>query len=189
MPTHDAHDRFDHLPHDLQRVGAHRAPGRKGRGWVAFWWALGATVALIAAGVFGILSLNNRLDISIPGISPSGSATAGASAAPTAAPTPVATVDPALSVTVLNGSSSNGVAASAAQTLESAGWTVGATSNANSQDQPTTIVYYSDATLEAAALGIVQSLPGATILLSNDFIDSGADMTVVIGNDYVAPAQ
>lgn len=185
MPTHDAHDRFDHLPHDLHRVGAHRAPGRKGRGWVAFWWALGATIALIAVGVFGILSLNDRLNISMPGTSVTPTPTE--TAVPSAPPTPTATVDPELSVTVLNGSSSNGVAASASRTLEDAGWTVDATSNANSQDQPTTIVYYSDASHEGAALGIVQSLPGATILLSNDFADSGADLTVVIGNDYVAP--
>lgn len=81
------------------------------------------------------------------------------------------------------------MAASAAGTLEEAGWTVGATSNANSQDQPATIIYYADASLEGAALGVVQSLPGATILLADDFVDSGADLTVVIGNDYVAPPE
>ncbi|MDH6237845.1 LytR C-terminal domain-containing protein [Cryobacterium sp. CG_9.6] len=185
MPTHHAHDRFDHVPHDLARVGAHRAPGRSGRGWVAFWWALAVTIVLIGAGVVGILSLNNRLDIAIPGISPS--ATPAETAAPSAVPTPTATVAPDLSVTVLNGSSSNGVAASAGQTLTDAGWTVGATSNASSQDQPTTIVYYADAALEGAALGLAQSLPGAEILLATDFVDSGADLTVVIGNDYVVP--
>lgn len=187
MPTHTEKDRFDHLPHDLHRVGAHRAPGRTGRGWVAFWWALAATVVLIAVGVFGILSLNDRLNIAIPGISPS--ATPTETATPSAEPTPVATVDPGLTVTVLNGASSNGVAASATQALEDAGWTVGATSNANSQDQPTTIVYYAEASLEGAALGIVQSLPGSEMLLSNDFADSGADLTVIIGNDYVAPPE
>jgi len=186
MPTADEHDRFDHLPHNLHRVGAHRAPGRRGRGWVAFWWALGVTVVLIAAGTVAILSLSNRLDIAIPGVTPSSAP--AESAAPSAAPTPEATVAPDLNVTVLNGSSSNGVAASAAATLTAAGWNVGATSNASSQDQPTTIVYYADAGLEGAALGVAQSLPGAQILLANDFVDSGAELTVVVGNDYVAPA-
>jgi len=198
MPPADAHDRFDHLPHRVDRVGAHRAPGRRGRGWVAFWWALGATLALIAAGVFGILSLNNQLDITIPGISPSASGApasdapasdAPASDAPAAAPTPEATVAPDLGVTVLNGSTSNGVAASAARTLTEAGWTVGTTANADSQDQPTTIVYFADPGIEGAALGVAQSLPGAQILLSNDFSDSGTQLTVVIGNNYVFPAQ
>jgi len=195
MPTHDAQDRFDHVPHDLHRVGAHRAPGRKGRGWVAFWWALAATLVLIGAGVVGILSLNDRLDITIPGTSPSStsaettptSETPSESATPTPTPTPVATIAPELSVAVLNGSSSNGVAASATQVLTEAGWTVGTTGNADSQDQPTTIVYYADASLEGAALGIVQSIPGSEALLANDFADSGADLTVVVGNDFVIP--
>ncbi len=32
-------DRFDDLPPDLQRVGAHRAVPKGGRGWIAFAWA------------------------------------------------------------------------------------------------------------------------------------------------------
>ncbi|TDW29486.1 LytR C-terminal domain-containing protein [Cryobacterium psychrophilum] len=187
MPTHDVKDRFDHVPHDLHRVGAHRAPGRKGRGWVAFWWALAATIVLIGVGVVGILSLNDRLSFTVPGSSPSATSTETATPSETPAPTAVATVAPELSVTVLNGSSSNGVAASASQTLTDAGWNVGATSNANVQDQPTTIVYYADASLEGAALGIAQSIPGAQVLLANDFVDSGGDLTVVVGNDYVIP--
>jgi len=193
MPTHDVKDRFDHVPHDLHRVGAHRAPGRTGRGWVAFWWALTATIVLVGAGVVGILSLNDRLDITVPGSSPSATTAEtappsdAASPTPTPTPTPVATVAPELSVTVLNGSSSNGVAGSATQVLTDAGWTVGTTGNANSTDQPTTIVYYADASLEGAALGITQSIPGAEAVLANDFVDSGADLTVVVGNDYVIP--
>ena len=47
-------DRFDDVPADLARVGAHRAPARRGRGFVTFAWAALATGALVGAGVLGL---------------------------------------------------------------------------------------------------------------------------------------
>ncbi|WP_104083630.1 LytR C-terminal domain-containing protein [Cryobacterium sp. Y11] len=178
-------DRFDTHTHSLDRVGAHRAPAKTGRGWIAFWWALGATVLLIVVGVVGIFTINNRLDFStIPGLS-------GASSTPapseTTVPTAVATVDPALTVNVLNGSANDGVAASVSDTLTAAGWVVSATGNASTDTEVSTVIYYSDASQEGAARGIAASLPGATIIISTSFAESGAALTVVVGNDYVAP--
>jgi len=184
MTTSHPKDRFDHLPHSTERVGAHRAPTKKGRGWVAFWWALAATVLLIGIGVAVLAALNNRLSFDLPGTSPSSSASAPA-VTPTTAPTAVATVDPGLSVTVLNGTAGAGVAADVGDLLTAAGWTVGALSNASTEDVPKTIVYYADAKLEGAARGVAASLPGADVLLATDFAESGADLTVVVGNDYV----
>lgn len=183
MPPTYPKDRFDHLPHALDRVGAHRAPGKKGRGWVAFWWALAATLVLIAAGVFVLFSLSSRLHFDLPGLQ-TGSATPAATT-PAPAPTAEPTVDPGLDVTVLNGTPTSGIAAEVTDTLETAGWTVGSTSNANTMDVPTTVVYYADASLEGAARGVAASIPGATILLADDFADSGAALTVVVGNDYL----
>jgi hypothetical protein len=180
-----AKDRFDTRTHSLDRVGAHRAPRKKGRGWIAFWWALGATVLLIGVGVVGIFAVNNRLDFSnIPGLS-----SAGASPAPTEStvPTAVATVDPAVTINVLNGSAIDGVAASVSDALSIAGWAVTATGNASTETEPTTVIYYADASQEGAARGIATLLPGAQIVVSTNFVDSGATMTVVVGNDYVAP--
>ena len=184
-PTYP-HDRFDHLPHSLERVGAHRAPGKKGRHWVAFWWALAATGLLIGLGVFGMASLDSKLNIAIPGLS-SSSATDPATAtdAATAVPTATATVDPSLTVTVLNGTHGAGVAKAVGEVLTKAGWTVGAMSNASTEDVTKTTVYYADATLEGAARGVAASLPGSTALLANDFATSGADLTVVVGTDFV----
>ena len=186
MPPTYPKDRFDHLSHSLDRVGAHRAPGKKGRHWVAFWWALGATAVLIGLGVFGMASLSNKLNIAIPGLS-SSSATDSATAtdAATAVPTAVATVDPSLTVTVLNGTTGTGVAKDAGDLLSAAGWTVGALSNASTEDVTKTTVYYADATLEGAARGVAASLPGSTVLLASDFATSGADLTVVVGADFV----
>ncbi|TFB70562.1 LytR family transcriptional regulator [Cryobacterium glaciale] len=180
-----AKDRFDTHTHALDRVGAHRAPGKRGRGWVGFWWALGATVLLIAAGVVGIFAINNRLDFSnIPGLS---SASSTPIPTETVIPTAEPTVDPALTVNVLNGSANDGVAASVSDTLTAAGWAVSGTGNASTDTEPSTVIYYADASQEGAARGLAASLPGSKIVVSAVFVDSGAALTVVVGNDYVLP--
>lgn len=177
-------DRFDEIPDDLKRVGAHRAPRRRGRGWIAVGWAALATVVLVGAGIFGLSLVNGS--ISFHGPSGTGSATGTASATPTASPTPtiVPTVNPALNVNVLNGTATEGLAAAVGDKLTAAGWKVGALANADRTDLATTIVYYGDPANQAAALGVAQSLPGATIEQSTAFADSGADITVVIGANY-----
>jgi hypothetical protein len=196
MASNFPKDRFDDLPHTLDRVGAHRAPARKGRGWIAFWWALAATLVLIGLGVFGLFVLNNRLNFELPGAStetpvPSQgtpSPTATTTPTPTESATPEPTVDPSLSITVLNGTPGTGVAGGVGELLTEAGWTVDTTSDADSEDVPDTIVYYADPSLEGAARGIAETVEGSEILLSDDFAGSGADITVVVGNDYEPPA-
>jgi len=180
-----AKDRFDTHTRAIDRVGAHRAPRKKGRGWIGFWWALGATALLIVVGVVGIFAINNKLDFSdFPGLSSAGSTPI---ATETAIPTAEATVDPALTVNVLNGSANDGVAASVSDTLTAAGWVISTTGNANNDTEPSTVIYYADASQEGAARGIAASLPGSKIVVSSSFLDSGADLTVVVGNDYVIP--
>jgi hypothetical protein len=203
MPSKIANDRFDSLPHSVDRVGAHRGPAKKGRGWIMLAWAFGATVLLVGAGVAVLFIQNDKLSFAIPGAATSEApaATSQATAPPTPTetapveapvvetpPTPEATVDPSLSVTVLNGTPGTGVAAAVGKTLTAAGWTVDDTGDANSEDFATTTVYYADASLEAAARGVAASLPGAEIRLSSDFAGSGASLTVVVGNNYVANA-
>ena len=192
MPSSYAKDRFDDLPHSLDRVGAHRAPGRKGRGWVAFWWALGATLVLVGAGVVGLFVLNNSLKLELPGAATTAASTADPSAAPndtpSSVPTPAATVDPNSTVTVLNGTAGEGIARSVGEVLEADGWTIEELDNASSEDVETTTVYYADEALEGAARGIAESLPGAEVLLSNEFADTAAPLTVVVGSDY-EPAE
>lgn len=175
-------DRFDEIPGDLQRVGAHRAPRRRGRGWIAVGWAALATVLLVGAGIFGLSLVNGSIDFH----GPTGTGSRTASATPTSTPTPtiVPTVNPALNVNVLNGTAKEGLAAAVGDKLKAAGWKVGALANADKTDLAATIVYYGDPANQAAALGVAQSLPGATIQQSTAFSDSGADITVVIGANY-----
>src|SRR3954447_24235012 len=100
-------DQFDEIPTDLARVGAHRAPARRGLGWVRFGWATLATAVLVVAGLFGLSLLNPAFKLDLPF-----AAGSSQSAAPSISSTPAAqavtdpkTVDPKLnlSISVLNG--------------------------------------------------------------------------------------
>jgi len=173
-------DRFDSIPNDLRRIGAHRTPRPRGRGWIGFGWAVLATVILIGLGVFGLSLVNGS--ISFKGVTPSLSSTP----TPTPTPTIVPTVDPNLSVFVLNGTSTSGLANLVGDKLVAAGWKVDSRANASDTDLAKTIVYYSDPKNQAAALGVAQSLPGATVAETQDYVATGADLTVVVGSDNAA---
>jgi hypothetical protein len=184
MPSSYPKDRFDDLPHHLDRVGAHRAPAKRGRRWVAFWWALAATAILIAIGAIGLSVLNDRLNITIPGIA------AGTEEAPPpveVVPTAEPTMDPDATVTVLNGTAGDGVARSVGDLLAASGWAVAAMSNADSEDFVTTTVYYADPAQEGVARGVSALLPNSAVTLADTFAASGATVTVVVGTDYVMP--
>ena len=174
-------DRFDDIPDGLQRVGAHRAPRPKGRGWIAVGWAALAVVVLVGAGIFGLSLVSGS--ISFHG-TPNSSSAGTPTPTPTPTPTIVPTVDPSLSVNVLNGTTTEGLGGKVSDVLTQAGWKIGAVANADQQTLTQTIVYYSDPKNQAAALGVAQSLPGATVQESQAFADTGADLTVVVGSDY-----
>lgn len=195
MATSFQHDRFDDLPDDLERVGAHRVPRKPGRGWIAFAWAALATAVLIGAGVFGIFALNNNLLGGGGAASDGANTSTGETPAPTEEvppveepPAPAApVVDPALSITVLNGTPASGLASTVGDMLAEGGWTVATRSNAATEDVTVTTVYYSDPALEPAARGILLTLPNAVIAESQDFADLGAGaMVVVVGADYAS---
>lgn len=182
-------DQFDSAPENLLRVGAHRAPRRRGRGWIGFGWAALATVILVAIGVLGLNAINGNIQV------PGGFFGSGSSGTPTASSTPTATITPIvnakLNVTVLNGTTVEGLATSVGDALVAKGWTVNSRTNASETNITQTTVYYSDAANEAAALGMVKSLTGAkaTAVLTQAFAETGADLTVVVGSDYATGTQ
>jgi hypothetical protein len=179
------HDGFDNIPHDVLRVGAHRAPEKKGRGWIVFAWAALATVILVSVGMF-VLSAAGKS--SLPFLS---SSAVTPSATPSAVQTVAPKLDPTVPITVLNGTETTNLANSAADYLVTKGWTgagldVGARANATDQHIAKTVVYYTTATDEAAARELVKDLGTGTVLLSNAFPDP---ITVVLGSDYKQPAS
>lgn len=168
-------DRFDSIPHGIERVGAHRAPARRGARWVAFGWAALATVVLAGAGIAAVSIYNDRLDFG------------GGEPVPTQTPVATAppTVAPDVPVAVLNGTGTSGLAASVGETLAAGGVPVGITSNADTSDIETTIVYYATPELEGAARGVLQLLPVGDVRLSEEFGATGMQLVVVLGADYV----
>ena len=87
-------DRFDELPPDLLRVGAHRAPVRKGRGWIGFGWAVLATVLLTVVGLVGLAALDSKINFDLPFFQGQETPTPSPTPTPTAQPT----IDPALPI-------------------------------------------------------------------------------------------
>ncbi|MCP2030173.1 hypothetical protein L1277_000237 [Okibacterium sp. HSC-33S16] len=187
MADHYAKDRFDDIPDDLKRVGAHRAPPKAGRGWLVFLWAALATVVLVTAGILGLFALSDRVNFTDTSTTP-----ATAVPEPTETPTAEATIDPESMVTVLNGTGTKGLATRAIEQLNGAGWTQNITpGNASATDVTTTTVYYEDASQEGAARGLAEALGVTNIQLSTQFqipVEEGEEpilqLTVLLGSDF-----
>lgn len=183
-------DRFDDLPADAGRVGAHRAENPRLRGWIIFLWAAIATLALIIAGIFGSLVVSGRITFG------SGPAPVPAVSAEPATP---AVVDTSYSVVVLNGTADEGLAAAVRDQIVAAGWPDEGveTGDSDSTDFAQTTIYYLRDTDEAAAQGLAQAL-GGTQIAQSDFLQPTDDpntpddesavkrLVVVIGLDRAA---
>lgn len=179
-------DRFDDLPTDLNRVGAHRAVRKGGRGWIAFAAAVLASAALVFAGLLGIAYIGN-VDLGLFPPVPTQTPT------PTPTPTADPITDPALidsargiSITVLNGTGSAEIQADAVAKL--AGWPIGTVTAAASSDIEETTVYYSDPLNEDVARGVVTVLGvGEIRLVPVEEMPSAAPVALVLGLDYPVP--
>ncbi|WP_243062609.1 LytR C-terminal domain-containing protein [Humibacter sp. RRB41] len=174
-------DRFDQVPDGLERIGAHRAPRPRGYGWIWVAWCAGAVIVIVGLGALGIFAINGTLNVNLPF-----SKTTTTTPTPTSTPTPTVTpaVNPALNVIVLNGTTESGLAADATTKLTAAGWKNITPANASSTDVKATTVYYSDPKNEGAALAVSKTLGNAPIQVTQDFVASGADITIVLGTDY-----
>lgn len=189
--AHFPRDRFDDIPDDLQRVGAHRAPPKRGRGWIRFAWAALATGVLILGGLFTLSLVNPAIQFDLP--LPGGGASPEATdeGAPGVEPiTDPALVDPALldtlSISVFNGSPNNGVQNDAVAQITEAGWPQPTGANASVRDAEATVIYFRSAEFEGIAKGMAQILGVGTTVLSDAY--PGAPITIVLGSDYAPPS-
>lgn len=186
MATHFPPDRFDSIPDDVGRVGAHRGPVPAARKWVLFAWAALATGVLVLAGIAGLAVISDSIEFDLP--FEQGAATGEATEPGAVAVTPQ--LDPDLPITVLNGTTTVGLAGRVGDFLEAQGWDgaalgVGARSTAASQDVVETVVVYSDSADEAAALALVETLGMGTARLGDEY--PASPMTVVLGTDFEFP--
>ena len=181
-------DRFDELPDDLQRIGAHRAPARRGRGWIAFAWAALATLVLILGGIIGLRTFVG-MEINIPFLSttPAPEAVVPPTQTPTAEPVlDPSSIDPARAITtsIYNGTTAAELQNTVGDALTAAGWTIDARARASTSDVAVTTVYYSDPANEDVARGLVVALGIGEISLVPAETFPGNPLNIVIGADY-----
>jgi hypothetical protein len=183
-------DRFDETPDDIERIGAHRGPKRRGRGWIGLAWALLATGILVFGGLFALSQYLDD-DLGIPFFA--------TPAEPVATPDPVETVEPvtdpttidparALTIDILNGSAESGLQTTVLDKLTTAGWPMGSAAPASARDIEDTYVYYSNPEDEDVATGLVNALGVGTIRFVEPDVFPAAQLTIVLGSDYLTPA-
>lgn len=184
-------DQFDRVPAELKRVGAHRAPGKRGRGAIRFAWAALATGLLVIAGLYGLSRVDPNVSFELPSFG--GGEEPVSSPAPTTSTVPPVT-DPAtvppelnLSISVLNGSAVSGLQNTAGDAIQAAGWPNPARNAAATQDVETTTVYYASVEYEGIARGLLQLLGvQGSVQLTDNY--PGAPVTIVLGGDYAVLA-
>lgn len=181
-------DQFDELPADLERIGAHRGPKRRGRGWIAFAWAALATGVL----VFGSLFVMDRyfgIATGIPIFAAPVAPTPSPTPTPTMAPvTDPAAIDPALGIriSILNASGTAGIQTTLGDQLAASGWPVGSRVNA-AEPVEKTFVYYSDPANEGIARGVALAVGIGDIRLVPAETFPGQPIVVAVGADFVTP--
>ncbi|MET0859823.1 MAG: LytR C-terminal domain-containing protein [Microbacterium sp.] len=173
-------DRFDDLPADAGRVGAHRAENPRMRAWVVLLWAALATIVLITIGIFGTLIVTERV-VLFP------------TPEPTVAPLPIVTpvVDTTYDILVLNATPEEGLATRMKDTVVGAGWSADKVNagEAGTTDFAETTIFYALPEDEAAAAGLAEAIGGANIEQSDAYPAASADgkqLTIVIGLDRTA---
>ncbi|MBH0023471.1 LytR C-terminal domain-containing protein [Salinibacterium sp. SWN248] len=183
-------DRFDELPDDVDRIGAHRGPRRRGRGWIGFAWALLATGVLVFGGLFALSQYLDD-DLGIPFFATPEEAVVTPEPTETVPPvTDPAAIDPerALTIDVLNGTPESGLQTTVFDELTAAGWPTGSAAPASARDIEDTYIYYSNPDDEDVAAGLVAAIGRGEIRLVEEDIFPGAELTVVLGTDYITPA-
>lgn len=179
-------DRFDDLPADHGRVGAHRAENPRLRGGVVLLWSAVATIVLVTLGVFGTMITTGRITLF-----PEPVATA------TTIPAVDAVIDTSYTVYVINATPQSGLAGTVANQVIAAGWTSEMVypTESESEDFETTTVYFATPADEGAARGLAQAIGGAAVELNDSYqpvddpntsdVDESAvkQLVIVIGQD------
>lgn len=175
-------DRFDDIPPGLDRRGAHRAPRTRLAKLASWLWGLLAVVVIVAVAAVAMQVINGVVSFS-PSAETEATETPTEEAPVEEVPAEVVPqLDPNVSVRVLNGTELAGVAGGTTSDLTAAGWNVTETADAPTSDYATTTVSYNDASQEAAALALVQSLGGGTAVLDPNVAAAGT-IVVIVGLD------
>ncbi len=170
-----------------ERRGAHR-PASQGPTSAIPWLVAAVAIVVIVAFASGWFDGASAPAASTVKPAPSASTgKTGKASATTKAPastspsTPAAAADRTLAVTVLNSTSTSGLAAKGATRLKTAGWAIRSTGNYRGGVTATT-VFYGKASLRATAQAVAADLGTTAVSESADF--GASRVTVVLAADF-----
>jgi len=178
-----------------ERRGAHRPAGLGPAGTIPWLVAAVLVIGIVAYGL-GWVGGGSGGEEAGPSTTPAStssqhtSSSTKATTKPTAKGTatssatsssPTSSVDPTQQVTVLNGTRTSGLAAAAAGTLRTAGWTIRSTGNFHGAVSTST-VFYGSASLAATAAAVAKDIGATAVQESADF--GSTAVTVVLAGDY-----
>ena len=185
-------DRFDEVPQEEGYVGIRRAQRSKTFWLVPTGIVAGVSVILIAIGMVVVQRADDRLQISPEEIAlaePDPTAVEEVVTEPDPEPAPVEpiinpTADEAdgLTITILNGTDTTGLAARAGNLLDREGWPEQTRTNADEQGVTESLVAYQDPDDEALALGVGEILGISQVVQTDNY--PGARITVLVGSDF-----
>ena len=185
-------DRFDEVPQEEGYVGIRRAQRSKTFWLVPTGIVAGVSVILIAIGMVVVQRADDRLQISPEEIAlaePDPTAVEEVVTEPEPEPAPVEpiinpTADEAdgLTITILNGTDTTGLAARAGNLLDREGWPEQTRTNADEQGVTESLVAYQDPDDEALALGVGEILGISQVVQTDNY--PGARITVLVGSDF-----
>lgn len=178
-------DRFDEFPKSVQRRGAHRAPRTRLSKLGSWLIALASVLVLVAIGVGVMWAIDRQVQFTASLGSNKPQSTQTASATPTPTPTPTETTpepDKTMPVTVLNGEGSGGLATAGSELLTADGWTIADVGDADSYENPTTMVYVASEEELPTAEAVVATLGFGAAAVNPDYAAPGT-VVVVLGDD------
>jgi hypothetical protein len=185
-------DRFDEVPQEEGYVGIRRARRSKTFWLVPTAIVAGVSVILIVIGMVAVQRADDRLQISPEEIAlaePDPTTVEEVAPEPEPEPEPVEpiinpTADEAdgLTITILNGTDTTGLAARAGNLLDREGWPEQTRTNADEQGVTESLVAYQDPEDEALALGVGEILGISQVVQTDNY--PGARITVLVGSDF-----
>jgi hypothetical protein len=190
-------DRFDEVEREKSYVGIYRSTRSVASLFAPVGIALGIIAVLIVGGLWFVQSSSTNLaieDTAPPVIE--GALDPVVEAPPVIEKEPMVeevlpVTDPTqidtegLTLTVLNGTAAQGMAARAGTRLSDIGWPEATATNADSTDVAQSVVAYSEDSDKASALGIAQVLGIGENAVVQTSAYPGARITIVLGADYV----
>lgn len=193
-------DEFDGAAASAGPRGVHRTP----RTWWSRWWPFVVAVVLFPVLAYAAVTvISDGVDLPWQGSETATEDTAGtddatggaadpteeatepaeeATPTPTPEPTPDAVVDLARAVEVFNATTTSGLASSAKDAVEAAGFTNVSSGNWDGDDQAATVVYYPAAADVATAQAVAAALGIAAVEESVDLAPEG--IVVVLADDF-----